>query len=87
MPLLEKKEEISRQYEELRQVSNCVGAIDGKQVQIIAPSRSRSDFYNYKGNFSIVLQAVVDARYSFIATAMNLYRWMSAHKDPKATEA
>lgn len=43
----------------------CLGAIDGKHVAIQAPSSTGSMYYKYKGNFSIVLLAVVDARYLF----------------------
>lgn len=40
--------------------------MDGKHIVIEAPKFSGSEFYNYKGTFSIVLFAIVDARYNFI---------------------
>lgn len=46
--------------------SHCLGAMDGKHVMLQALIHSGSDFYNYKSTFSIVLFAVVDARYNFI---------------------
>ncbi|XDV45430.1 hypothetical protein PO909_013534 [Leuciscus waleckii] len=44
---------------------NCIGAIDGKHVNIVAPAHSGSLFFNYKKAFSIVLLALVDADYKF----------------------
>lgn len=45
---------------------HCLGVIDGKHVDIIPPSGSGSFYYNYKGRNSMVLVAIVDAKYQFI---------------------
>lgn len=58
--------EVSKRYEELWNYPNYVGALDGKHVVLQAPFNSGSEYYNYKGFFSIVLFAVVDADYNFI---------------------
>lgn len=55
----------SRDFEQLWQFNNCVGAIDGKHVVIRKPMKSGSQFFNYKKQFSIILFAVVDADYKF----------------------
>lgn len=44
---------------------NCIGALDGKRILLEAPANSGSLFYDYKQQFSLVLLAVVDARYKF----------------------
>ena len=44
---------------------HCLGALDGKSIATKCPFRSVSLYYNYKGFFSVVLFALVDANYKF----------------------
>lgn len=52
---------------------NCAGAIDGKHIRIVCPGKTGSLFFNYKGYFSIVLLAVVDAHYKFMYIDVGSY--------------
>ena len=59
-------EQIQREFHELWNFPQCLGAIDGKHVRIKCPPQSGSKFFNYKGYFSVVLFGISDARYRFI---------------------
>ncbi|KAM3624411.1 uncharacterized protein V6R79_023060 [Siganus canaliculatus] len=65
VPTTEEWRSIAEGFEERWNFPLCCGAVDGKHVRIQAPDNSGSQFFNYKGTFSIVLLAVVDARYCF----------------------
>ncbi|XP_018358799.1 PREDICTED: uncharacterized protein LOC108758358, partial [Trachymyrmex cornetzi] len=79
LPQLTKNDykKITEQFFNLWQLPNCLGAIDGRHMRIKAPPMSGSEFYNYKGFFSIVLLAAVDAHYKFTWVDIGQYGSMS----------
>ena len=54
--------EIITGFEVLWGLPQTVGAVDGSHIPILKPVECASDYYNRKGYYSIILQAVVDFR-------------------------
>ncbi|XP_077056092.1 uncharacterized protein LOC143707263 [Siphateles boraxobius] len=61
-PDADKLVELATFFQNRWRVPQCVGAIDGSHIPIIAPEEYPRDYYNRKGWHSIILQAVVDGK-------------------------
>lgn len=66
MPEMNDWIEISNEFYSEWNFPNCLGALDGKHINIRCPSHSGSMNYNYKHTFSIVLMALASAKYEII---------------------
>ena len=58
--------QISNKFLQKWNFPHACGALDGKHIACRCPPKSGSQYYNYKGFYSIVLMALVDADYKFI---------------------
>lgn len=67
VPDITQWEIIAKRYEELWNLPNCIGSIDGKHIRIRSFDHSGSNNYNYKNFFSTVLMASADADGLFIS--------------------
>ncbi|XP_049799807.1 uncharacterized protein LOC126235116 [Schistocerca nitens] len=56
---------ITKEFDELWQFPNCIGAMDGKRIAFAPPRTAGSAYFSYKKFHSVVLLAIVDARYQF----------------------
>ncbi|KAL1279366.1 hypothetical protein QQF64_026039 [Cirrhinus molitorella] len=61
-----KWQQVAQGFEKQWNFPNCLGALDGKHINIRPPPASGSSFYNYKHSFSIVFMALVDSSYRFL---------------------
>ena len=68
----EEWQKVSKKFEIKWNFPKCLGAIDGKHILVQAPQNSGSYFFNYKGQYSTVLMAVVDAEYKFLIATVGV---------------
>ncbi|XP_052873273.1 uncharacterized protein LOC128278585 [Anopheles cruzii] len=57
---------VAAEFERKLHFPHCLGALDGKHVKIVAPTISRSEYYNHKKCFSIVMMIIADANFNII---------------------
>ncbi|XP_070380725.1 uncharacterized protein [Dermacentor albipictus] len=65
-PRKDEWEAIRKNFDSKWNFPNAVGCIDGKHFAITCPDGSGSEFYNYKGFYSLIMLALADANYRFI---------------------
>jgi len=72
-PTLNEWKNISTGFWQNWNFPNTIGAMDGKHVQIQAPPKSGSSFFNYKKTFSLVLMAVCNHEYKFTLVDVGVF--------------
>ena len=66
IPQGERLKEIVDGFETCWGFPQVAGAIDGSHIPILRPDQSASDYYNRKGYYSVIMQAMVDFRGLFM---------------------
>ena len=66
IPHGDRLKEIVEEFETCWGFPQAAGAIDGSHIPIIHPDESASDYYNRKGYYSVIMQAMVDFRGLFM---------------------
>lgn len=75
MPVPDKHlwEQIADGFSKKWNFPNCLGALDGKHLEMRAPNNSGSLYWNFKGYSSIVFMALVDAHNRFVVIDVGAY--------------
>lgn len=72
-PTKEEFESIEKEFNMRWNFPNVLGCLDGEHARLQCPPNSGSLYYNYKDFFSMVLFALVDSKYKFIAIDVGSY--------------
>ena len=73
-PSSDQQEQYIVNFESKWGVSQFIGAIDGSHIPVSPPTLCHTDYYNRKGWYSVLLQAVVDYKFCFLDVYMG---WLS----------
>ena len=65
-PSVAQQQQYINDFENRWGVPQCIGAIDGSHIPVSPPTLCHTDYYNCKGWYSLLIQAVVDYKYCFL---------------------
>ncbi|XP_053319731.1 uncharacterized protein LOC128491433 [Spea bombifrons] len=72
-PTVETWLQVAAGFGQVANFPNCLGAVDGKHIRVKKPPHSGSLYFNYKRYFSIILMAVADINFKFVAVDVGGY--------------
>ena len=70
-PVGDKLKETVQGFYDRWEILQCAGSIDGSHILVRPPALNHTDYYNRKGWYSIIVQAVVDHNYLFTDLSSN----------------